>query len=156
MSTGDNARPSRSAPAALPRRLSIDVSIAQQTSVPVLISGSRHNAMRVALAIATKPGSDDAGAVIVVDAASADDLRDVVLAGDEAGASSPTVVLCDVQSFTAAQQEALCTLLAEQPPNGAAARRVIATTSVPLFERVASGSFDARLFYILNAIHIVA
>jgi DNA-binding NtrC family response regulator len=34
-------------------------------------------------------------------------------------------------------------------------RRVIASTSVPLSDRLEAGTFDDRLFYRLNAIHIV-
>lgn len=34
-------------------------------------------------------------------------------------------------------------------------RRVMAFTSEPLLARVAAGTFDARLFYRLNVIHIV-
>jgi DNA-binding NtrC family response regulator len=48
-----------------------------------------------------------------------------------------------------AQQSALMPLVA-----AARACRIIATTSVPLFERVLQGSFDAGLFYALNTIHI--
>jgi DNA-binding NtrC family response regulator len=33
--------------------------------------------------------------------------------------------------------------------------RLITTTSVPLFERVLAGAFESRLFYSLNAIHII-
>ena len=45
-------------------------------------------------------------------------------------------------------------LVADSAGRPRAACRIIATTSVPLFERVIQGSFDSDLFYRLNRIHI--
>ena len=73
----------------------------------------------------------------------------------EAGLSPlRTIVVQRVEALDQAQQSALMTLVADTAGLDARACRIIATTSVPLFERVTQGSFDPDLFYRLNRIHI--
>lgn len=155
MSTNKRPHPG-SARAGLPHPLSVDADLAEQTSVPVLVSGDRETALRVALDIATGSGSGDAGNVTIVDAAEATDPRSFMNDAPASDGPLNTVILREIHSFTAAQQAALVDPLVESRGlNLSSAWRVIATTSVPLFDRVADGSFNARLFYILNSIHIV-
>ena len=135
--------------------LFVDADLAEQTSVPVLVSGGQEAALRVALAIAGGSGGGDPGNVTIVDAAEITDARSF-LSDVPAPAAQHTVVLREIQSLNPAQQAALVDPLVESRRLDLSwAWRVIATTSVPLFDRVADGSFNARLFYILNSIHIV-
>jgi sigma-54-interacting transcriptional regulator len=155
MSTNKRPHPGF-ARAGLPSRLYVDADLAEQTSVPVLISGGQETAFRVALNIASGSGGGDTGNVIIVDAAEVTDPRSFMSDVPASGGPLNTVVLREIQSFTAAQQAALVDALVESRRlNHSSAWRVIATTSVPLLDRVADGSFNARLFYILNSIHIV-
>src|SRR5262245_57750131 len=136
-----NPRLLRSGLAPVPRRFSTDVALAERTTVPVLISGDRKSAVHLALVIAAVSGSSEAGEVKVVDAIDANDLGEVI-ADDRSvnGGVQRTVVLCDVHMFSAAQQAALLALIDERVRTGRARRRVIATTSVSLFDRVVDGS----------------
>jgi transcriptional regulator of acetoin/glycerol metabolism len=139
-----------------PHPLSVDTVLAARTSVPVLVSGDQETALRVALDIASRSGGGDAGNVMIVDAAEATGPGSFMHNAPESGGPLTTVILREIQSFTAAQQAALVELIAESRRlNFSSAWRVIATTSVPLFDRVVEGSFNARLFYFLNSIHIV-
>jgi DNA-binding NtrC family response regulator len=93
---------------------------------------------------------------MIVDSARVTDPRSFMSDVPASGGPQNTVVLLEIQSLTLAQQAALVGPLAESRRlNLPSSWRVIATTSVPLFDRVADGSFNARLFYILNSVHIV-
>jgi hypothetical protein len=61
----------------------------------------------------------------------------------------------DVERLTPAQQASLMALL-ERAERRGMTTRIIATSSVCVYDRVMQGSFDDRLFYRLNAIHVVA
>jgi transcriptional regulator of acetoin/glycerol metabolism len=133
---------------------SLDMAVVARTSVPVLISAPRKAALSMAIEVAAKSGGHGgtAAAVLMVDAA---DDRAVESTFTRAAEADPghlrAVVVRDVDALAPAQQAALRGLVAE---SGDRACRIIATTSVPLFERVRQGSFDARLFYSLNVVHL--
>jgi len=134
-----------------------DIAVATRTSVPVLISAPAESALPMALEIAMGYGGDGADGVVVVDAADADHrhLRSTFELFSEAGLSPlRTIVVQGVEALDQAQQSALMALVADPAGLDARACRIIATTSVPLFERVTQGSFDSDLFYRLNRIHI--
>ena len=134
-----------------------DIEVATRTSVPVLISAPAESALPMALEIAMGYGADGADGIMVVDAADADHrhLRSTFELVSEAGLSPlRTIVVQRVEALDQAQQSALMTLVADTAGLDARACRIIATTSVPLFERVTQGSFDSDLFYRLNRIHI--
>ena len=133
----------------------LDVAIAARTSLPVLISAPPELALGMAIEIAAGTSSSGADGLVLITASDNGDLRSALMPSDDYG-SVRTVVLRDVDVFDDAQQSALVGLLADPACDVACAWRVIATTSVPLFDRVMDGSFDERLFYFLNAIHIVA
>jgi len=129
---------------------SLDLAVAARTSLPVLISAPSRCARQLAIEIAVGPEGDGADGVVVVDAADHHYLQSTLLLA--AGAPLRhlrAVVVHDVDALDPAQQSAVMPLVA-----GARACRIIATTSVPLFERVLQGSFDSGLFYALNTIHI--
>ena len=132
---------------------SLDMAVVARTSVPVLISAPRKAALSMAIEVAAKSGGQGgAAAVLMVDAT---DDRAVASTFTRAAEADPghlrAVVVRDVDALAPAQQAALRGLVAE---SGDRACRIIATTSVPLFERVRQGSFDARLFYSLNVVHL--
>ena len=66
------------------------------------------------------------------------------------GGNTRTLVLEDVDALSRDEQEQLYLWLKDNDRTV----QVVATTSQPLAHLVASGSFDPRLFYALNVIHI--
>jgi two-component system C4-dicarboxylate transport response regulator DctD len=81
--------------------------------------------------------------------------KDCVRVLDEAAGGS--VLVTAVEEMPAAVQEALIDLLAEleSARRPSAAVRLISGTTVSLLDRVAAGTFSARLFYRLNIIHLM-
>jgi hypothetical protein len=138
-----------------PARLhSLDMAVATRTSLPVLISAPAELALPMALEIAGGPAGDATDTVFVDGAAH----RDVSWTLDRAAAAElgplRAIVVQDVDALDQAQQSALMALVADADGRATRPCRIIATTSVPLFERVMQGSFDSDLFYRLNRIHI--
>jgi DNA-binding NtrC family response regulator len=73
-------------------------------------------------------------------------------------AQSGTVLLREVGRLGATMQSTLADLLVRlrgQRRRGRSRRRLMASTSEPLLPRVLDGTFDDRLFYRLNLIHLV-
>jgi hypothetical protein len=141
--------------AGLTRLRSLDMAVATRTSVPVLISAPAESALPMALEIAVGHGAEGADAVVVVDAADSRHLRSTFTRASAAGLGSlRTIVVRDVEALDQAQQSALMALVGDIAGRDSRACRIIATTSVPLFDRVTQGSFDSDLFYRLNRIHI--
>jgi hypothetical protein len=137
------------------RLQSLDMAVAARTSVPVLISAPAESALPMALEIAVGPGGNVADGVVVVDAADNGHLRSTFTLASEAGLSPlRTIVVRGVEALDRAQQSALMALVADTAGPDSRPCRIIATTSVPLFDRVTQGSFDSDLFYRLNRIHI--
>jgi hypothetical protein len=137
-------------PTALGTLLLLDMAAAARTSLPVLISAPAEFARQMAIEIAVGPDGHGADGVVVVDAADTHYLQSTLMSA----AGGPfsrirAVVVHDVDALDRDEQSALLPLVAR-----VRGCRIIATTSVPLFERVIEGSFDAGLFYSLNTIHI--
>jgi DNA-binding NtrC family response regulator len=86
---------------------------------------------------------------------------DAMRAGDQPRptlSQAGTVFLQEVGRLSAASQIRLADYLGELRAHGGgrrARRRVMASSSEALMDRVNAGTFDARLFYRLNVIHIV-
>jgi hypothetical protein len=137
------------------RSSKFDVALAARTSVPVLITGPAEMAFPIAVEIAVRDSVDDADGLFVV-APGRQNLEASLMYADAINrAHVRTVILRDVDAFDEAQQSALVQLMADRARSGLGAWRFIATTSVRLFDRVVEGSFNSRLFYSLNTIHIV-
>jgi DNA-binding NtrC family response regulator len=68
-----------------------------------------------------------------------------------------TIFLYEVGKLSLALQARLADALGDVPrdPQRRSRKRVMASSSVPLLERVLAGTFDERLFYRLNAIHFM-
>jgi transcriptional regulator of acetoin/glycerol metabolism len=155
MNLMNRTRPTDSDPVHVIRfpRQSPDVALAASTSAPVLITAPEAMGLRVALDIAAGDRRDGK-AVIVIDASDHQNLKAVLTEAEPADGRVRAVILRDVHLLDHAQQAALAKLMADR---GRTSRRwrLIATTSVSLFDRVARGVFDSQLFYALNTIHIV-
>jgi hypothetical protein len=138
---------------ALPEpELEIDIDIALQTSLPVLISGTRDETMQVATTIASSDGNHRRRRLLIVEAARARLIASTL----DAEAAGRVVLLRDVDRLDRDQQAWLIeTVLTRCRTAQTPAWRLITTTSVALTDQVAAGAFAARLFYLLNAIHIV-
>jgi hypothetical protein len=133
----------------------VDMEVASRSSLPVLISAPKDSALAMAIEIAVGLGAHGAEGVVVVNGADSRYLQSTMARAASATLDAPrAVVVHDVDAMDHAQQSALMALTADIAEHRAPACRIIATTSVPLFDRVVQGSFDAGLFYRLNNIHI--
>jgi transcriptional regulator of acetoin/glycerol metabolism len=137
-----------------------DLAIAARTRVPVLITASRERALTIALTVATRSDAAGTEGMQVCDTAAGEDVL-AALSENRLRTSrdrGPTAFLLrEVDMLTESQQAAVMRLLDTRPPRALEETpRIITTSSVSLFDRVKQGSFDARLFYRLNVIHIVA
>jgi len=148
-------RPFPGDPAILARLHSLDLAVATRTSLPVLISGPSTVTLPAAIEIAIGDDENGAEGVVVVDAADHRYLRSILTR-----AMSPdrgqlrTVVIHSIEALDDTQQAAVMALVANLSSAQAGGCRLITTTPVSLFERVAQGRFDPELFYRLNEIHI--
>ena len=125
-----------------------DILLAARSTCPVLISALPQDALRIARAIAAARGD-----------------ADPLLVGEPRFLGSPVaelaelpprplmLLLQDIHDLTPLQQKLLLELMEDRHGGPL---RILASTSVPLFERVQQGVFDARLFYRLNIVHVVA
>jgi hypothetical protein len=122
-----------------------DILLAARSSCAVLISAPPDEALEIARAIALEKGSIDR--LLVHDSGPAE-------AGEVPGSRlNPLILLMrEVHDLTPRQQRLLMELLEERqgrPP------RIIASSSVSLYDRVREGTFDAGLYYRLNTVHVV-
>jgi hypothetical protein len=138
--------------------LALDIHVAAQTKAPVLISAPADCAVNVARAIAAFASVWKAADVVVCDCAGGDDLAAAV-ASARSGCGDPDaaiLLLREVHALGEADQAAVARVFADPGDGrGHGAPRIISTSSVSLFDRVLEGAFDERLFYRLNAMHIV-
>ena len=132
--------------------LDLDIDIALRTSVPVLISGTPDDTMQVAMTIARSNDNGSASPLVVAHAVRARAIPSMLAAG----AGRRVVLLRDIELLDRRQQEWLIeTILTRCRTAAPPEWRLITTTSVPLAGLVGAGTFAPRLFYLLNAIHIV-
>ena len=137
-------------------QLALDIRLASRTTSPVLISAPADCAENIARAIAAFSCVRHGPGVVVCDCAEGGNVtRAVEDARAAVGSADVTLVLREVHALCAAgQREATC-LIGALPRDAAGAPRIIATSSVSLFDRVRNGAFDEQLFYRLNVLHIV-
>lgn len=134
----------------------LDLEISTRVSLAVLISAPRDCALRLALEVAVGPGGEGASGAVIVHARDSRYLQAALRRAAMPGVGRRAVVVQDVDALDSDQQAALKAAMQDIARHGANACRIIATTSVPLFERVVGGLFDAGLFYRLNTVHIKA
>lgn len=145
--------------ARVPALLAEDIGCAARSDVPVLISGEPEKGREIACAI-DRRSRRPKGAVEVVDCRERGALGKVLsFTPRDASASAARasiLLLQEVHALSLTDQaefeDRLAELRTSRRANGI---RIIASSSAPLFERVQEGSFDERLYYRLNVIHMV-
>jgi MoxR-like ATPase len=136
-------------------RLAPDIEIAARGNLPVLITGRAETAMMIARAIATAAELDPVADVMIVDAVGADDKLMAVSAKRLDPEKGAILMLREVNRFSPSQQADILEMLEFERQLPVPRLRIVATSSVSLLDRVVAGSFDERLFYALNAVHII-
>jgi hypothetical protein len=149
----DSTRPSE----AFSKAIVNDINLAARAHTPVLITAAPDHALSIARVIATGGRGDCTPEVLTCDPTAGDDvlaaMADDKLTSPEGHA--PILLLKEVQGLTTSDQAAVLKCLdRQQKERSGRAPRVIASTSIDLFGCVERGTFDAQLFYRLNAIHI--
>ena len=136
--------------------LQADIDLAARRTAPVLISAPPGCAATIVQAIAAR-SHRDLVPVAAPHPAAADDVI-TAIAENRLGihtARGALLWLKEVHHLNDRQQAAVMKLVeagfGQFPP----AARIIASSSVDLLDLVDRGSFDARLFYRLNTIHLV-
>jgi hypothetical protein len=124
-----------------------DAVLAVRIGCPVLISGPADEALDLAQMIASESGLH--GGVQVCDLDRPDAAREVAIRPHP----SRVLMLPEVHTLTGAQQAELMQALDDALARGIPPR-IIASSSVSLFNCVRRGAFDADLFYRLNALTV--
>ena len=127
-----------------------DILTAARSTCAVLITAAPDDALQIAREIALERGLADR--LRVCDFGQEPSPRVAKLI--EALPEARILFLREVQDLTPVQQSVLMELMEDGVTS--TGMRIIASSSVCLFEYVMRGAFDARLFYRLNAIHVVA
>jgi len=139
------------------RALEDDITLAAMSLAPVLITAPPADALRVVRAIAARERRGHVREVLTWDAAVGDTIIEMIAANRVRLATDHgTAILFvgEVHTLKSRDQFALMKLLA-YPDRRGDVPRIAASSSMDLCDCVASGRFDARLFYRLNVIHIV-
>jgi DNA-binding NtrC family response regulator len=139
-------------------QLALDIHVAAQTRAPVLISAPAPCAETVARAITAFSSAWTPPELVVCDCAAGFNLADA-LARARARSIDPdkaTLLLREVHALGEADQAEIARAIGDPgTPPASCAPRIISTSSVSLFDRVRQGTFNERLFYRLNVMHIV-
>ncbi len=137
--------------------LEAEIGLAARYRARVLITAPVDRALPIVQAIAARHHGGVNHEIISCDAEDAD--RVIPAVKDRAGKigkdRSPILWVKDPHRFSTAQQAILLQLIDDTSRQPTRIPRVIASSNVDLFDRVRNGSFDARLFYLINSIHIV-
>jgi DNA-binding NtrC family response regulator len=141
-------------------RFEDEIRCAARSDVPVLITGDPEEGREIACAI-DRRSRTPRGTVEVVDCRQRGAFTRVMSDApfsrpSQKGARAPILLLQEVYALSPNEQAEIDGRLAElRASSRAAAPRIMASSSSPLFERVQEGSFDERLYYRLNVIHMV-
>jgi DNA-binding NtrC family response regulator len=135
--------------------LADEIGCAARSHVPVLITGGPEEGREIACAIRRRSRMPS-GALEIIDCRAFGALGRVMFAAANATGRSSILLLQEVHALDLNEQAQFEHRLAEMRiSRGSTGLRIIATSSAPLFERVLEGSFDERLYYRLNLIHMV-
>lgn len=139
--------------------VSDDLQLAATVDVPVLISGPPEECQELACELDRRSGSPD-GTVEVVDCRSSAALtvfrrRTAERITHCDAAHGRILLLQEVHALSPADQVRLARRLEEVRRSHCTGLRIVASSSVPLFDRVMDHLFDEHLFYRLNVIHII-
>ena len=136
------------------RKLDADIAIAAGNTVPVLITGPMQAAVDIVQAITAQ---QDSPQIVTYDAGARPDIGSVFAEGRQAAARRGSAVLWlrEIHQLETRAQRTLASELMSEMAREQRNLRVITSSTASLFDSVAAGSFDARLFYRLNTIHII-
>ena len=136
-----------------------DITLAAMSLAPVLITAPPTDALRIVRAIAARERRGHVREVLTCDAAAGDDVIGAIAANRlRIATDHGTAILWvgEVHALKSRDQFALMKLLAyPSTGRGGDVPRIAASSSVDLCDCIAKGTFDRRLFYRLNIIHIV-
>lgn len=140
----------------LPVRLAEEIRRAARSDLPVLITGDPNEGWEIACAI-DRTSRRPKSAVEVVDCRRFGALELVLGHADRQRHGTASILLLqEIQALSLDEQarfeQRLAELRLSRPNSGL---RIIASSSMPLFERVLDGSFDERLYYRLNLIQMI-
>jgi transcriptional regulator of acetoin/glycerol metabolism len=145
----------------VPVSLADDIGCAARSDVPVLITGAPDQSREIAFAIDRRSPTTH-GSVDVIDCRSLGALARVIShpswSSAANGATHDSILLLqEVHALNLHEQAQFERRLAEwRVSRRNSGLRIMASSSAPLFDRVRDGSFDERLYYRLNVIHMVA
>jgi transcriptional regulator of aromatic amino acid metabolism len=132
-----------------------DISLAARVDVPVLISGPAAASQELACEL-DRRSTSPVGAVEVIDCRAENALRGLAPEDESAIPSDARILLLqEVHALSPDDQLRLTRELDHAGPATRRRRRILASSSVPLFDRVVDQLFDENLYYRLNVIHIV-
>jgi transcriptional regulator of acetoin/glycerol metabolism len=131
-----------------------DISLAALLDVPVLISGPAAACREVACEL-DRRSTSPVGAVEVVDCRAEHALQALEPTRDSVSGEARILLLQEVHALSADDQLRLTRRLDEVGQPAWSGRRILASSSVPLFDRVVDHLFSELLYYRLNIIHIV-
>ena len=133
-----------------------DISLAALLDVPVLITGPEADCRELACEL-DRRSTSPVGAVEVIDCRTENALK--ALGSEEEKAVQNDAKILLLQEVHALSPDDQLRLTRELDHAGrrtcGGGRRILASSSVPLFDRVIDQLFDENLFYRLNVIHIV-
>ena len=143
----------------VPADLALEIGCAARSDVPVLITGRPEEGREIACAI-DRFSEQPKGTVEVVDCRERGALgRVLAFAPRESppvhADRASIVLLQEVHALSPNEQAEFESRLAETRVSARPPVRFMASSSAPLFERVLQGSFDERLYYRLNMIHMI-
>ena len=143
----------------VPAGLEEDIGCAARSDVPVLIIGDPEDGKEIACAIDRRSRAPK-GRVEVVDCRQDGALGRVMSyepsESCDYGERSSILLLQEVHALSLPEQAEFEDRLEElRTARRSDGIRIIASSSAPLFEKVQDGSFDERLYYRLNVIHMV-
>jgi DNA-binding NtrC family response regulator len=137
-----------------PADVAQDIALAASFGGEVLISGPRAVAVDVARQIVQRDPRSHACRVSLCNAAQGD--AEAAFQRAEAADWPTVLVIAEVHALTAIAQRRLVEIEAHRLANTHhPIRRIIATSSKDLLRCVEAGTFEDRLFYRLNAVHVM-
>jgi DNA-binding NtrC family response regulator len=131
-----------------------DISLAALLDVPVLITGPAAECRELACEL-DRRSTSPAGAVEVIDCRTENALKALEPEEKTVRTDAKILLLQEVHALSPTDQLRLTRELDHNGRETWNGRRILASSSVPLFDRVIDQLFDENLYYRLNVIHIV-
>ena len=131
-----------------------DINLAAVVDVPVLITGPAAACREVACEL-DRRSTSPAGAVEVIDCRAEHALQGLDWEEESIRGDARILLLQEVHALSPDDQLRLTRELDEMGRPASSGRRILASSSVPLFDRVVDQLFSELLYYRLNIIHIV-